>query len=98
MSERLRRRRPDVLWRRSLDAVLVLPSAADDVVTLAGTGVDVWALLETWTTVEQLTEALAAAFAADPAVVRADIATLLDSLDDLGVLESAADSDEAPRG
>ncbi len=29
------RRRPDVLWRRSLDAVVLLPAGADDVLTLA---------------------------------------------------------------
>ena len=34
------RRRPDVLWRRSLDAVVLLPIDAEDPVTIAGTGVD----------------------------------------------------------
>jgi hypothetical protein len=86
------RRRPDVLWRRSLDTVMLLPSATDDVVTVAGTGIAVWELLDTWRTVDALTEILCAQYRADPEVVRADVGSLMTQLDGLGVLELAADS------
>ncbi len=86
------RRRPDVLWRRSLDTVVLLPAAADDVVTLAGTGVDVWELLDTWRTTEAIAQLLSARYGADPAVVEADVAGLVAELTGWGALESAADS------
>jgi hypothetical protein len=86
------RRRPDVLWRRSLDAVMVLAPGADDVSTFAGTGVAVWELLDTWRSIDALTEILSAEYGADPAVVRADVAELIGRLEGLGALEMAADS------
>jgi hypothetical protein len=86
------RRRPDVLWRRSLDAVVLLPLGAEDVITLAGTGVAVWELLDTWRTVDALTELLSLEYHAEPATVRADLEPLIDQLVSLGTLETAADS------
>jgi hypothetical protein len=90
------RRSPTVLVRRSLDTVLLFPTGADDVVTLAGTGIAVWELLDTWRTVEALAELLASRYEADPAVVRADVAELVASLEELGALELAADSGGSP--
>ena len=98
MSSPAYRRRPDVFWRRSLDAVVVLPASADDVLTLAGTGVAVWELLDTWRTTEALTEILAEAYTADPAVVGPDVAALVSSLLASGALEVAADSGGPGRG
>ena len=92
------RRRPDVLWRRSLDAVVLLPLRAEDVVTLAGTGVTVWELLDTWRTVDALTDLLSLEYQADAAMVRADLEGLIDRLDALGALELAADSGGPARG
>ena len=86
------RRRPDVLWRRSLDSVVLLPAGADDVVTLAGTGPAVWELLAEWRTYDDLVENLAAAFRASPDVVGADLRPLIDELEAQGVLQMAADS------
>ena len=86
------RRRPDVLSRRSLDAVVILPPASDEVLTIAGTGVAVWELLDTWRTVEALTELLATAFGADPGVVAGDLEPLIAEFVDRNVLETAADS------
>jgi hypothetical protein len=86
------RRRPDVLWRRSLDAVVLLPVAADDVVTVAGTGIDIWNLLDTWRTVDSLVHMLSAEYGADPTVVHADVTALLTSLEELGALETTVDS------
>jgi hypothetical protein len=86
------RRRPGVLWRRSLAAVVLLPPEADDVITLAGTGPAVWDLLADWRTVPELVEALAGAFATDPAVVEADLTPILGRLEANRALEIAAHS------
>lgn len=98
MSEPAFRRRPDVLWRRSLDAVIVLPVDADDPMTVAGTGVDVWELLDTWRTVDGIGELLAARYDADPAVVGGDVAVLIGKLRDGGALEVAAEGDGPTSG
>ena len=98
MSSPAYRRRPDVFWRRSLDSVVVLPAAADDVLTLAGTGVAVWELLEAWRSVEALTAILAEAYSADPAVVEPDVEALVSTLLGSGALEMAADSGGPARG
>jgi hypothetical protein len=92
-SARRFRRRPDVLWRRSLDTVLILPAAADEVITLGATGVDIWELLDTWRTTDALTELLSARYDADPAVVRRDVAVLVEDLEGWGALELAAEGD-----
>jgi hypothetical protein len=86
MSGRVRRR-ADVLWRRSIDAVLVLPPGMRDPVTLSGTGPVVWDAIEDVIPLDELTRALSAEFGADPDVVRADLGILLDRLVGLGVVE-----------
>ena len=86
------RRRPGVLWRRSLDAVVLLPPEADDVLTLAGTGPEIWELLAEWRTVADLVEILAAAHETSTDVVAADLVPLLAELESEGVVQTAADS------
>jgi hypothetical protein len=86
------RRRPDVLWRRSLDAVVVLPVGAEDVLTLAGTGPAVWELLAEWRTVDDLVGTLAGAYGSEPAVVEADLRPLLAELEARDAIQTAADS------
>jgi hypothetical protein len=86
------RRRPEVLWRRSLHAVMLLPPTADDVLTLAGTGPAVWELLAEWRTVDDVIGILAAAYETSPAVVEADLIPLFAELERQGVLQTAADS------
>ena len=86
------RRRPDVLWRRSLDAVVLLPSGADDVVTLAGTGPALWELLAEWRTVDDLVATLAAAFGAPEGQVATDLAPLLEELTTVSAIEAATNS------
>jgi Coenzyme PQQ synthesis protein D (PqqD) len=80
------RRRDDVLWRRSLDAVILLPVGADDPLTLPGTGAIVWDLLEEPATLAELVATLAEAFEEDPAVVEHDVSTLLAELEDLAAV------------
>ena len=85
------RRRPDVLWRRSLDAVVLMPAGADDVLTLAGTGPAVWELLAEWRTYDDLVEHLAAAYGATPEAVSGDLEPLLAELEAHRVIQTAAD-------
>ena len=86
------RRRPDVLWRRSLDAVVLLPAVAEEPVTLLGTGPELWELLAEPRTLEDLAEVLAGLHGVDPAVVRADVAPVLADLVALVTVEEVADS------
>lgn len=82
------RRRPDVLWRRSPDAVLLLPPGASEPVTLTGTGLDLWDLLAVPTSSADLARVLAARYGADPADVEADVVPVLDELAGCGALET----------
>ena len=80
------RRRDDVLWRRSLDAVILLHVGADDPLTLPGTGAAVWDLLEEPASLAELVALLAEAYEEDPAVVEHDVTTLLTDLEALGAV------------
>jgi hypothetical protein len=86
------RRRPDVLWRRSLDAVLLLPRGSEDVVTVGGTGADVWALLDTWRDLDSLVTLLAPHYSGDRARIAADVQALLRELEGRAAVEAAAES------
>lgn len=87
MSATLYRRRPDVLWRRSLDAVIGLPPDQIEPVTLAGTGPEVWDLLQTPRSLAELAAELANRHGADPEVVAADVRPVLERLAALGLVE-----------
>jgi hypothetical protein len=77
-------RRPDVLWRRSLDAVVILPVAAKEPVALAGTGPVLWELLAEPRTTTDLVELLAAACGTPVEQVAADAVPLLERLAESG--------------
>ena len=80
------RRREDVLWRRSLDAVILLPVDIDEPLTLPGTGASVWDLLAEPATVAELVAILADAYGADSTVVEHDVRALLAELEVLGAV------------
>ena len=79
-------RRADVLWRRSLDAVILLPVGVDEPLTLPGTGAIVWDLLEEPASLVELIATLAEAYGEDPAVVEHDVTNLLAELETLGAV------------
>jgi hypothetical protein len=79
-------RRPDVLWRRSLDAVILLPPLGDDPVTLAGTGPAIWELLTAPISVTQLVRLLAVVYGVDRHVIESDVVPVLDELVALGAV------------
>jgi hypothetical protein len=82
------RRRAAVLWRRTLEAVVLLPVEGDEVVTLAGTGTEIWELLAEPRTLEALVTVLADAHAADPAIVATDVEPVLERLVELAAVEA----------
>jgi hypothetical protein len=84
------RRHPGVLWRRSLDAVVLLPPGNAESYTLGGTGPVIWELLGDWRSEEDLVASLAEMFGADPAVVGRDLAPVLAALSERGALERSA--------
>jgi hypothetical protein len=88
-------RRPDVLTRRSLDALLLLPVEGDDLVTLARTGPEVWGLLAEPRTLDELAAVLADRYGAPQAVVAADVQPILDALVEGGLAE-VLDPPQAP--
>jgi hypothetical protein len=81
------RRRADVLWRRSLDTVVCLPPGEIEPVTLAGTGPEVWDLLETPHALPQLAAELSARHGVDPDVVATDVRPVVERLAALGLIE-----------
>jgi hypothetical protein len=83
-------RHPHLLWRRSLDAVLVLPPGLDEPLALVGTGPELWALLADPRTTEDLVAVLAAAHESGPEVVAPDVVATLEQLERLGVVGRVA--------
>ncbi|MFW5899556.1 MAG: PqqD family protein, partial [Jiangellaceae bacterium] len=75
-----------VVWRHSSGGVLVLPVSGSEVVTLSGTGEDVWELLSEPHTVQALGQRLAERYAAPQATVLAELGSVLDELSGRGVL------------
>jgi Coenzyme PQQ synthesis protein D (PqqD) len=93
MTETRWHRHPHVLWRRSLDAVLILGVDGGDPVTLAGTGPEVWELLAEPLATDTIVGVLAQAHGASHEVVEADVVPLLERLAALGAVERVVDAD-----
>ncbi len=73
--------RPRVLLRRLPEGVVALPARGDGPSTvLAGTAEELWDLLATPRSVEDLAAELATRHGADPTVVAADLEVALDDL------------------
>ena len=85
---RVWRRRDDVVWRRSLDAAIVLSAGAEDPVTLPGTGAAVWDLLAEPATLAELVGTLVEVYGGDSATIERDVAGLLEHLRALHVVEA----------
>jgi hypothetical protein len=88
-SETVWRRRDDVSWRRSIDAVVLMPAGADAPAALPGTAAAVWDLLAEPTTLAELVATLAEVYATDPGAITADVEALLARLEGLGAIEAA---------
>jgi hypothetical protein len=79
-------RRGDVLWRATLNGVLIRPPGADEVVKLAGTGLALWAELEQPTHFSDLCASLAAGHRADPNQIAADLMPVIVDLVERAVM------------
>lgn len=75
-----------VLWRQSLDAVVLLAPGEDEPIVLRGGGPAVWERLESPVTIEDLVRDLAAAHGSEEAQVEADVLELLDRLEAAGAV------------
>jgi hypothetical protein len=84
------RRRPHVLWRRSLDALVYLPVGTDEPRTLGVPGPEVWELLAEPRTLDALVAVVAGLRSTDPAIVRAEVEPVLRRLVDAGAVEALA--------
>jgi hypothetical protein len=86
------RRSSPVLWRRTLDAVVVLRAddREADPTTISGGGAGVWELLTFAPTTDELVAELADRFQADAEVVADDVVRLLAELADRGLVERVA--------
>lgn len=82
-------RAPGVLWRRTIDGVLLRPVGPGDIrpVLLSGSGSLLWNALGTPTSVESLSEHLAAETGSDASLISADVRRVLDQLVHAGVIE-----------
>lgn len=83
-------RAPDLLWRRTFDRVLILVPGTGDVVTLAGTGVDLWDALVVPRSLGQLATGLAELYETSRTEVEHDVAPVVADLAARGVLRLAA--------
>jgi hypothetical protein len=86
-------RAEDVVWRRTLDATLVL---ARDVTVLEGGARIIWELLEHAASVPELVEDIVAASDAPAATVRGDVVASLASLSSSGLVRRASGAPSAP--
>ena len=73
-------RRNDVLWRRTCDRVLILVPGRDGILTLQGSGGDLWVALEEPGSAEALAQRLAAVYAAPVEQIASDIVPAIEDL------------------
>jgi hypothetical protein len=96
----LRRRRvvrnPAVLWRRTLEGVMVLGGDADEVQVLEPPGDEIWAALGEPTDLVALAATLAASHGAESEVVRRDVERFVAQLLDGGLALDAGPQDPDP--
>lgn len=93
MPDRQGLRRADVLWRATLDGVVIRRPGVDGevaVVKLGGTGRSLWTALDEPCTFEELCGRLASAHDVDAAVVASDLAPVIDDLVARAVVERVA--------
>ncbi len=79
-------RAPGVLWRRTLRGVLVAAPGEEEPLLVTAPGDVVWDLLEQPRTREELVDALARSFDAEPGRIESDLAPVLAALLERGAL------------
>lgn len=81
-----------VLWRRTMRGVALLPPGSEPPLTLTGSGAQLWEVVAEPRTLTETADILAERHGADPAVVAADVAPVLDELTRCGVLDARGGS------
>ena len=84
-SRRLRRSQ-GVVWRRTMDGIVVLPADADEPIALLGPAASVWEMLAEPLTAAELVAALASHYGVAPDRVTSEIRATLDGLVRRGAL------------
>lgn len=84
-------RDPDVLSRRTLDGILLLPPRSPEVLLISGAGCAVWELLAEPATAGELAQELAEVYHRSVSDVANDVSRVLQQLADAGALTSAGD-------
>lgn len=79
-------RTEDVIWRRSIDQVVLLPSSASAAVVLTGAGTRVWELLDEPRALDTIVRVLADLYGAAPVEVERDVSAMFDELASIGVV------------
>ena len=72
--------------------MIVLAPGADEPVTVTGSGLAVWDLLDRPRSTDGLVAELSERFAADPATIRADVEALVGRLAEAGALQEVPES------
>lgn len=73
-------RRADVLWRHTVDRVVILVPASGEFITLPGSGSNLWAALKRPASLRELAERLAAIYGAPIEQITSDIEPALEEL------------------
>jgi hypothetical protein len=81
VTDRRWERDPEVLWRATPFAVVVLPQASDHPLVLAGTSAELWDLLDEPRTVAELADELAQRYEAEQGVIAVDLSASLAALE-----------------
>lgn len=79
-------RDPHVLWRRSGTLVVLKAPAADELVTLDESGLELWSELEQPVTLQEVADRLAERYGVSPSQVAADLEPLFDDLERLHLI------------
>ena len=88
--DRLYWRRADVLWRRSLDGLIVLSTEAGSATHITSPGDLIWAALESPITLRRIGAIVGERFAVSSDSVMGDVRSFLDELDRIHALSSSA--------
>ena len=74
------RRSQGVVWRRTMDGVVVLPAHTDEPIALLGPAANMWEMLAEPLTTAELVAALADHYGVEPDHVTSEISATLDGL------------------
>jgi len=79
-------RRGNVLWRQTVDRVIIMIPSSGESFALKGTGCDLWAALHEPGSVVQLAERLSGVYGASIEQIAADIAPVIEELAGYGAV------------